>query len=307
MLEIKNKLFTYVYGYKENKNLRYSFNNLTQRIYGFDFEKWYQNGYWQDTYIPHSLVFEDAIVANLSVSIINFELFGEKRKYLQIGTVMTAPEFRGMGLSRFLMEKIMTEWKNKCDLIYLFANDSVLSFYPQFGFKKADEYQLSQEVESKFLQTEYRQKSTRLNYIQKLNMDDNRNRLTIIEKIKRAKPLSQLFMTDNIGLIMFYLTSFLKDNVYYIAKHDTYVIFEIDGDVIYLQDVFGGHEVSLDDIIRCLITKETKKVKLGFTPECEQGFEKNLLQEEDTTLFVFGKDVERFRDNKVMFPILSRA
>ncbi|MCL2051273.1 MAG: GNAT family N-acetyltransferase [Lachnospiraceae bacterium] len=300
MTEIKNKQFKYVHGFKENEGIRHSFNALTQRIYGFDFEKWYQDGYWPDSYIPHSLLFENNVVANTSVSLIDFELFGKKRRYLQIGTVMTAPESRGIGLSRFLMEKIMAEWKDKCDLIYLFANDSVLSFYPQFGFEKADEYQLSKELAGS-------------NYpiappaFTKVAMDDERNRLLITEKIKRAKSCSQLFMAGNAGLVMFYLTSFLKENVYYLEKYDAYVIFEIDGNVIYLQDIFCEAEIKLDEILSLLITKDIKKIVLGFTPIESQAFAKSLLQEEDTTLFIYGRDAEHFRTSQVMFPVLSHT
>ena len=296
VFEVNNKQFEYVHGYKDNELLRSSFNALTQRVYGFDFEDWYANGYWADNYVPHSLVYEGSVVANSSVSIIDFDFDGQKKRYVQIGTVMTTPEYRGLGLSRYLMEKIMAEWKDKCDMIYLYANDSVLSFYPKFGFEKADEYQIVCPVNAGGQPS-----------LQKVDMDDNRNRLTLFEKIKHAKPVAKLAMINNPGLVMFYLTSFMKDNVYYISEYDTYVIIEIDDDVVYLQDIFCETEVKLEEVIRCILANESRKVVLGFTPKCEDGFEKCLLEAEDTTLFVYGNDAERFKDSKVMFPVLSHT
>lgn len=294
---INDKQFTYVHDYKEDKHLRHSFNELTQKVYSFDFEQWYQDGYWNDKCIPHSLLFENTVVANTSVSMIEFDLFGQKRKYLQLGTVMTAPEFRSMGLSRFLVDKIMMQWKDRCDLIYLFANDSVLPFYPKFGFEKVLEYQLSKEIKNGIPTFS----------AQKVDMDDSRNRQALIKKIKQAKSFSAFEMTNDNGLIMCHLTFFMKNDVYYLPEHDTYVIAVFDGDVICLQGVFCADEIELTEIIPCIMTKEAKKIILGFTPKCENGFEKNVLVEEDTTLFVWGDDADRLRESKVMFPLISRT
>ena len=85
------------------------------------------------------------LVANESVSIMKINILEEERIYIQIGTVMTDEEYRNQGLSRFLMEKVLSEWENKCDCIYLFANDTVLDFNPKFGFERVYEYQCSQK------------------------------------------------------------------------------------------------------------------------------------------------------------------
>ena len=60
---------------------------------------------------------------------------------------MTDPKYRGKGYSRILMEAIMKEYEGKVDGIYLYANDSVLDFYPRFGFTKRDEYQYVKQIE----------------------------------------------------------------------------------------------------------------------------------------------------------------
>ena len=296
-MKIGDKQVEYVSNYKDDNILRQSFNALTKRVYGFDFEQWYKDGYWSDFYVPHSLLVDGEIVANSSVSIIDFDFVGQKRKYIQIGTVMTAPEYRGLGLSRFLMEKIMNEWKDKCDMLYLFANDSVLSFYPQFGFEKVDEYVCSFDTGM----------INPLQIAQKVDMGNNQNRLTLIDKIKRTKPVASFSMINNSGLIMFYLTSFLKDTVYYIPKYDAYVICGIDEGVLHLHDVFCADELVLSDLLGSLVTDNIKEVRLGFTPKSDVVFETKVLVEDDTTLFVFGKDAELFKKSKVRFPILSRA
>ncbi|WP_171903874.1 hypothetical protein [Cellulosilyticum sp. I15G10I2] len=39
-----------------------------------------------------------------------------------------------VGGRRILIEKVITEWDDNSNLLYLFANDSVLDFYPRFRF-----------------------------------------------------------------------------------------------------------------------------------------------------------------------------
>jgi len=128
---------------KDNEAFRRSFNELAEKTFGINFERWYQEGYWNNKYIPYSLMYKEMIVANISVNIVDVLIDGNKRRYIQIGTVMVDECYRGDGLSKVLMDKVLTEWENKCDLIYLYANDSVLDFYPKFGFEKCDEYQHS--------------------------------------------------------------------------------------------------------------------------------------------------------------------
>lgn len=296
-VKINEKTYKYAIDIKDNKEIRNSFNNLTRKTYGFDFEEWYQNGYWKDRYIPYVLLDGDKVISNVFVNVIDFLLMGEKKRCIQIGTVMTDEEYRNQGLNRFIMEKVIDEWRNKCDLIYLFANDSVINFYPKFGFEQLDQYQHSIEIVSK---------DTIAN-IKKLNMSDIKDRRFLINIIKKSLPISKLSMCDNESLIMFYCTSFMKYNVYYIEALETVVIAEFDEDILYLNDVFSLRDIPLNDIIEAMVTKQTKKIKFGFTPKETILYDVNILQEEDTTLFVIGEKADFLRNKQLMFPILSRA
>jgi predicted acetyltransferase len=85
------------------------------------------------------------VVANVSVNLLEFIINGEKKSAIQIVTVMTYSNYRNRGLSASLMNKVLEEYENKSDFIYLFANQNVLEFYPKFGFKSVNEYQFSLE------------------------------------------------------------------------------------------------------------------------------------------------------------------
>lgn len=296
-LLINDKEYVFIYNYKDNNALRDSFNSLTEKTYDFNFKQWYENGYWGDKYIPYSLLDGDKIVANVSVNVMDFLILGEEKRFVQIGTVMTDEEYRGQGFSRTLMEIVLKEWQDKCDLIYLFANDSVLDFYPKFGFELCNEYQYSIN----------KIKEGKLEKIRKMNMDNHKDRDFVYNIVCNAIPLSKVSMRNNPSLIMFYCLYFMKDNIYYIEDYDAVVVCDFSEEVLYVQDVFTTKEVELEKIINGIMNEKTKKVVLGFTPSDISTYEKTLVREEDTTLFIkTGKD-NPFKREALMFPVLSHA
>lgn len=292
-----DKKYTFIENFKDNALLRKSFNSLTQKTFGFDFEQWYQAGYWGSGYIPYSLLEGENIVANVSASIMDFSVLGEAKRYIQFGTVMTDSAYRGQGLSRYLIEKVIGEWKNKCDMIYLFANNSVLNFYPKFGFTAVSEYQYSKAITN----------DTATMAAEKLDMSLDNNRKLVIEKVINSISMSKFRMLENAELIMFYCISYMSGNVYYIRELDAVAIASFEGDTLYLYDIFSASETDLDNIIMALSNKEIKTAVLGFTPGDTNGFHVDLLHEDGTTLFVMKDKADLFQNNKLMFPILSHT
>lgn len=296
-IAVNGKFYGYVVDYKNDDSLRNSFNNLARKIYGFDFEAWYKNGYWKDKYIPYSMVDGNTIVSNVSVNIIDFLVSGVKRTYLQIGTVMTDPNYRNHGLNRILMERILKNWRGKCDLIYLFANDSVLHFYPKFGFTIAKEYQHFVEVKSE---------NTEPDFI-KLEMSNQENKNFLFNKVNQSFDFSKVSMLNNATLVMFYCTSFMDQNVYYLERLDAIAIAEFKDNILFLNDIYCKKEVSINDIILSLVNKEIKKVVLGFTPKTKTTFDEKILKEENSTLFIIDDKWDLFKYKKLRFPVLSHA
>ena len=295
-ININNKKYTYITAYKDNNTLRHSLNILTKQTYGFDFEQWYQDGYWSEFHIPHSLVHGDKIVANVSISKMEFHIMGKHRHYMQIGTVMTDPFYRNQGLSRFLIEQILEQWDNKCDLIYLFANDSVLNFYPKFGFRQLEEYQCTKRVVYENCTSQ----------VEKLDMSKITIRNMVLDKIRESGVFNKITMVNNPSLIMFYLTNFLKDNVYYVREIDAIVIAEYCNDTLLIQDFYGKTN-SLNKGILPLLNKNITKVQLGFSPLNDKNYMLSPLNAKDTTLFAMGEDFNLMKENPSMFPVLSHS
>lgn len=281
--------------YKDNSVLRKSFNELTKKTYGFQFEEWYQNGYWSDTYRPYSIVDGEKIVANVSVNIMDFVLDGHRKHFIQLGTVMTDKDYRGQGLSRYLIEKIISEWVDKVDGIYLFANDSVLEFYPKFGFVESKEYQYKYKIDG----IDNTKKYT------KVNMKEEESRNKFIKANLGNTPNARLAV-DNLGLIMFYTTSFMSESVYFLPEENSYVIADINEDNIFIHQIISYEKMNIYNIINSF-GSNIKEVVLGFTPLETDGFIVEERKEEDTTLFILGSDLKAIEKEQLMFPTLSHA
>lgn len=285
--------YTYVTDYKENETLRKSFHELTEKVYGFNLENWYLQGFWGDSYIPHSLLDGDKIVANVSTNVMNFELDGRKKQYIQIGTVMTDPNYCGQGLSRFLMQKVLDQYKDNNDGLYLFANDSVLGFYPKFGFKKCSEYRYCKQIDS-------------INYeknIVHIDLTNDAEWNKFYDTVRNSVS-NDRFYVYNPGLMAFWTRE--SEVIYYQSDEDAYVLAEINGNQLFIQQIIADHKVSLNSMIKSF-GKEVKQVILGFTPYESDGFAVQEYHEENSTLFIMGDDLKEIEKKKLLFPTLSHA
>ncbi len=295
-IKVNNTNYGFVKDFKLDQQIRPSFNKLTEAVFGFSLENWYKDGFWGEYYIPYSLLHHEKVVSNVSINKIEFDIEGERKLGIQIGTVMTDEKFRNRGLNKYLMERIIHEWKDRTDFVYLFANDSVLDFYPKFNFKIVDEYQHSKTVDTHSASSVWK----------KLNMKDPAEVAFFIGRIKDSIPIAKISMRNNVSMIMFYCNWFKKNNIYYIQELDVIVIADFNNDTMYLDDIFSLSPINIDNIIHSISDQRIRSVILGFTPLHDEGFEKRLLKSTDT-LFVLKDKFEFFTSKRWMFPVLSHA
>ncbi len=288
--------------YQEDALLRNSFNALARDTFGIDFEDWYQNGYWTDKYNPYSIVINNKVVANVSVNKMEFIMGGKTEKYLQIGTVMSDKEYRNKGFIKTIMQEIDRDYEGTVQGSYLFANDSVLGFYPKFGYKTCDQYQYFKVLSNEFKEIN----SVDDKSLRNIKMKNKADWYLLEKAIKNAADNAAFEMKKNSELIMFYVTQFMKNDVYYIEKEEAYVIAEIKEDQLFLHNIFSEKIVDVDRIIGAF-GRTMNKVFLGFTPLSSQGYQVQKFCEDNTTLFVKGKGLDLFDHKHYIFPTLSHA
>lgn len=281
--------------YRDDAVLRRSFNELAGKTFGLDFEDWYQNGFWKNAYNPYSVVENGQVVANVSVNVTDLLFDGSIKRFLQLGTVMTEETHRHQGCIRAIMERIDADYRGKTDGVYLFANDSVLDFYPRFGFQKSREYQYSLSLHGagpcRFVPAA---------------MDCAAAWARLEQAAERSIFRGRLDLTGNRGLLLFHVTKFMRDNVYYHAPSSTYVVADRQGTELFMHNVFSDTLTELTDVLD-LFGEEIRQVTLGFTPVQNAGYQVAGLQEDDCTLFIRGTDLEIIEREKLRIPSLAHA
>lgn len=281
---------------RDNSNIRKSFNSLAIKTFDLSFENWYKKGYWTDRYIPYVLLDGEKVISNVSVNIIDIIWQAQPKRYIQLGTIMTDTKYQLKGLSRYLIEIILEEWENKSDAIYLFANDTVLEFYPKFGFKKETEYQYTMPI------TIQKQNKS----FKKLDMSNDADKQLLKTYYKKSNPFSALSVINNYELLMFYCLAFIKDCVYYSEDLEAIVIATQKEKTLICFDIYCDNNKTMFDILSAIISEEINNVIFGFTPKDILTNTINSITNEDN-LFILSKKENIFRDNKLMFPTLSHA
>jgi predicted N-acetyltransferase YhbS len=299
IITLDKQEFTLYIQYQSEDKLRKEFNQLTNETWGFDFENYYESGYWDDNCVIYSLFHDNQIVSHTTVSTFDTITKNEHLVLAQLGTVMTHPDYKNRGLSRYLMERIKEDYQDKINGMFLFANDSVLDFYPKFNFSPVQEFQASKQIE-------FRESS---HQVRKLNLDDLDQRKLLETYVDNSIPTSS-FNTKNRSLTFFYCYAYpdfgFKDSVYYIESLKTIVIAQCDENVLTILQLFQLDEQNTEDIISALATAEIDTVLFGFSP-INTDFNYDIYKEEDLTLFVSPELEDLFKNQKLMIPVLSHT
>ncbi len=281
---------------RQDKILRKSFFQLAKDTFDISFEEWYEKGFWTDKYIPYSIIDNNKVISNVSINIMNIEYNKIVKKYIQIGTVMTHKDYRNKGLSKYLLNTILEAYKNKVDGIYLFANDTVLNFYPKFNFIKENEYEYYINV-----------KKANSENFRKLDINKHEDIKILKQCYEKSNPFSKVNSINNFEFLMFYCTSIVKDYIYYCEKYNLVCIIDNKEDII-CYDIFGNnHNLTLENILANFVIEEEQKVILGFTPQDNINYQLKKLDNDDDTLFILKDKENIFYKNKIRFPILSHG
>lgn len=280
--------------YRDDASLRRSFNVLAEATFGLNFESWYQNGFWGDNYDPYSVVEDGKVVANVSLNRTDMLISGQRKRLYQLGTVMTDEAYRNRGYIRAIMEEIEKDTAD-ADGIYLFANDSVLEFYPKFGFERGTEYVYSKSL---------RQKGPCS--MKNVPMDGPTGWSRLSDAMASSTFRCGCSMVDNPGLIFFYASQFLRDCVFYDETLDAWVIAEQENGNLLVHNIFSSGNITLDEVLAAF-GSSVQTVTLGFSPADPVGFDCRELREEDCTFFVKGETFRDFAERKLRIPSLSHA
>ena len=111
--------------------------------------------------------------------------------------------------------KIINKYKDKVDLFFLFANETVLDFYPKFGFRSVQEFIFIRDMD--IPEPNYSER--------KLNIENSEDYALLKELINHRQILTNKFGAENYGFItMWHVLNLYLDSMYYINDEDVIII-----------------------------------------------------------------------------------
>ncbi|MBC1725792.1 GNAT family N-acetyltransferase [Listeria seeligeri] len=264
--------------YKDNELYRKTFNDLAESTFDINFEEWYKQGFWNDKYVCYSYLDKNKVIANVSINKMDLIYQGNDYRALQIGTVMTHPDYRNQGLAQELINHVISKYEQDYDFFYLFANDTVLDFYPKFGFERVEESSFTVDATS----------LKKRNYkIKKLSPDDESDFQLISRIVSNRVPLSSILDVKNSeDLLMFYLLIALRDAIYYIEELDAIVLYEQEEEDLYVLDIISTKKLDIVEVLGFLANKKIETIHVSFTPEKNKYVDASYIIETEDMLFM---------------------
>lgn len=246
--------FTFAKNYKENHAYRQSFNDLATKIFGINFEPWFQQGFWNSRYICYSFLDGNKVISNVSVNELDAIINGEVKKAIQIGTVMTDPAYQKRGLASRLMNKVIEEYEEKTDLFFLFCAQENFEFYKKFKFHPQKEFTFTLPV------TPLSEKKS----IEKLNLQQHQEFLLTYYEKKKSSPTFDIENGEHV--LGFYCVLGYEKYLYYIKELDTVVLLHPVKEKLHVYGIFTERELLFSHIQPYICTEQTTEVIFHFTP-----------------------------------------
>jgi hypothetical protein len=190
------------------------------------------------------------------------------------------PEFRNQGLSRELMNYVVNEYKDDIDFFFLHANETVLQFYPKFGFRSIGEFLFI--AEPSILRARY---SAR-----KLNIEVEQDYLLLQDLIKNRQILTKIFGALDYGSItMWYVLNLYKDKLYYLENENVIIIKEEKDNTLNIIDVLFTKSFDFQLLLPKITESDSINLIKFYFPPDQLHFKYDRTLKENTGLFVCGK------------------
>lgn len=254
------------------------FFQLMEEVFGLSgFRDWGALCGWSGDYVVHGWEENGRLVASLGETrMVLTGSDGRAFDALQFGAVATAKEARGRGLARYLIENVLNVADRSNLAVLLFANPSVIDFYPKFGFRRVPCQRLwidqphgsrSQALPGKILDPQ--------------SLNDRKMVEILIAKSNAAGGL--LLAKRSMGTILWH---WLNSNLtaVYLQEFDSIAFIELTENDLFLADCLGGEEAE-DAVVKALVGVRPA-IEFGFVPTSKALLER-LTQAADKDCYMF--------------------
>lgn len=259
------------------------------------FRRWRELGGWDEDYVAFALADGKDIVANASLQRMNIVLRGESITGWQLGAVGVLPQWRGRGLQREIIPRLLSSAAEQ-DIVFLFANDTVLDFYPLFGFKRV--------IESVFAAEHGVQPASER--LRVLSIDRAEDLALLARVAATAAPTTREFgARDYGGVLLWYWANFYDGCFHYCAAEDAIIVAEHDGATLRICDVLARAPFDLRPYLPRVAKVAAQRLEFGFTPGVWWPDARAVADYTDSPLFVRG--AHRLPQAPFKYPMLAQT
>lgn len=220
-----------------------------------DFRRWRDWGQWDDDYRAYAVLEDGRVVANASVMRMRLLLDGREVPAFQLGAVGCVPSHRGRGLAREVMSAALEACGDAP--VLLFANPSVLQFYPRFGFQPWPQALFSAEHEA----------VPEGPPAPLLDLEDVTVRARFATLSREGIPSTERFGARGYATAASWLVANRFARPLRELGPNTWVSASVEGDTLYLDDIFTRESFDLRASLPRLIDRPIRGLRFGFTPE----------------------------------------
>jgi len=178
------------------------------------------------------------------------------------------------------MNYVLKKYEEKVDLFYLFANETVIDFYPKFGFERKFEV----------LFKSFRQPEETKYAMRSLNLDEKRDLDIIQNLLMNRNCLTESFSPINYDFItMWHIIYIYSKNLYYFEEKNIIFILESKEKSLHIYDIISEENFELDSIFNKIIqNSEIEEIYYYFTPNQIGINSHETVPDEDSLFFIRG-------------------
>lgn len=249
----------FAHAYYHHEPRRMQLNRLVLDVFGLDFAPWNALKPGIRCYTPFTFFHDGRAVANVSASPMELTLAGREVAAVQVGTVCTRPEHRGKGLVRELMTRAHTHWHGRRELSFLFANETVLDFYQQLGYRRVEQHRFHCAA------PRWRPASERPRTLDILDAGDRELMRQYADE--RAPVSDRVGVRAQAWLWLFHARMQYAEHLRYIEPLDLVAVSRQEQSTLHIFDLVGRQIPSLAELYPYLGSEEIREVRFHFTPD----------------------------------------
>ena len=269
------------------------FTHVAEVFPGIDFRRWGALGAWSKEYDVLALAQDDRIVASIGRTQMPLIVDGRETIAMQLGAVSTRAALRGGGLSRQLMGETLAEADRRSQPVFLFANPTVLDFYPLFGFRRATQSRFGADVPI----------APAAARAQAFDANNAAERARLAALCQRALPSGSAFGSRSYYSILLWHLCDRPLAAYWLAGGEAFAVTSEDHGRLVLHELIAASRFDLRAALQGLATREATAIEFGFEPGAWWP-EARVLGPDDAPLFVRGVDLP---NRPFRFPDLAQT